>query len=166
MFGEPPSAISNELYAQPNHDFLDLFSQQEKGFIINSNDSTMMLHHEMYNSSSNNNNDLVVEPFTDLDTTQPKTTKRPSSSQRKRKAPIEGEHSLQQQEQQVNVKKPKRKRKKKPVVDVDPNAPPKPKRITGLNKPLILSASLQTIMDGAIQVCVKRERKMCIAVYT
>ncbi|KAL9548683.1 hypothetical protein MBANPS3_005571 [Mucor bainieri] len=148
IFGEPSSAISNDLYIQPNHDFLDLFSQQEKDFIINSNDSTMMLHHEMYN----NNNGLVVEPFTDLDATQPKKIKKRASSQGKRKAPIEDESSLTQQEQQVDVKKPKKKRKKKPVVDVDPNAPPKPKRITGLNKPLILSASLQTIMDGATQL--------------
>ncbi|KAK4515008.1 Transcriptional activator [Mucor velutinosus] len=148
MFGEPSSAISNELYMQPNHDFLDLFSQQEKDFIINSNDSTMMLHHEMYNS----NNGLVVEPFTDLDATQPKKIKKRASSQGKRKAPIEDESSLQQQEQQVDVKKPKKKRKRKLVMNVDPNAPPKPKRITGLNKPLILSASLQTIMDGATQL--------------
>jgi hypothetical protein len=124
---------------------LGLFSQ-EKDFIINSNDSNMMLHHEMYNNS-NDNNGLVVEPFTDLNATpQPKKEKKraPSSSQGKRKAIID--------ELQADVKKPKKKRKKKPVVDVDPNAPPKPKRITGLNKPLIISASLQTIMDGATQV--------------
>ncbi|GAN02946.1 hypothetical protein MAM1_0031d02396 [Mucor ambiguus] len=151
IFGEPSSAISNELYIQPNPDFLDLFSHQEKDFIINSNDSTMMLHHEMYNSNSNNNG-LVVEPFTDLDATQSKKIKKGASSQGKRKAPIEDESFLQQPEQQVDSKKPKKKRKKKPVMDVDPNAPPKPKRITGLNKPLILSASLQTIMDGATQL--------------
>ena len=107
----------------------------------------MMLHHEMYNNNSNNNNGLVVEPFTDLNATpQPKKANKraSSSSQGKRKATIDG--------LEVDVKKPKKKRKKKPVVDVDPNAPPKPKRITGLNKPLILSASLQTIMDGATQV--------------
>lgn len=124
----------------------------------------MMLHHEMYNSG-NNNNGLVVEPFTDLDATQPnKKPKKRASSQGKRKAPVEDESSLQQQQeqQQVDVKKPKRKRKKKPVVDVDPNAPPKPKRITGLNKPLILSASLQTIMDGATQVMFYVEREKCV----
>ncbi|EPB87672.1 hypothetical protein HMPREF1544_05555 [Mucor circinelloides 1006PhL] len=147
IFGEPSSAISNELYIQPNHDFLDLFSQ-EKDFIINSNDSNMMLHHETYN----NNNGLVVEPFTDLNATQPKKIKKRTSSQGKRKAPVDDGSSLHQQQQQADVKKPKKKRKKKPVVDVDPNAPPKPKRITGLNKPLILSASLQTIMDGATQL--------------
>lgn len=147
IFGEPSSAISNELYIQPNHDFLDLFSQ-EKDFIINSNDSNMMLHHETYN----NNNGLVVEPFTDLNATQPKKIKKRASSQGKRKAPVDDGSSLHQQQQQADVKKPKKKRKKKPVVDVDPNAPPKPKRITGLNKPLILSASLQTIMGGATQV--------------
>lgn len=53
---------------------------------------------------------------------------------------------------QQDKKKVKRKRKNRKVVDVDPNAPPKPKRITGLNKPLILSQSLQTIMEGATEV--------------
>ncbi|KAI8886096.1 SWIB-domain-containing protein [Backusella circina FSU 941] len=42
-------------------------------------------------------------------------------------------------------KKQKSKKKKLPV---DPNAPPKPKRATGLDKPLILSSPLSAIMDG------------------
>ncbi|KAL4214635.1 SWIB-domain-containing protein [Rhizopus microsporus] len=44
-------------------------------------------------------------------------------------------------------KKPKSKKKKNKIVD--PNAIPKPKRKTGLNKPLILSPVLSELMDGA-----------------
>ncbi|KAI9345770.1 SWIB/MDM2 domain-containing protein [Pilaira anomala] len=44
-------------------------------------------------------------------------------------------------------KKTKAKKKKVPKV-IDPNAPPKPKRKTGLNKPLILSEPLSELMDG------------------
>ncbi|KAI8357322.1 SWIB/MDM2 domain-containing protein [Choanephora cucurbitarum] len=42
----------------------------------------------------------------------------------------------------------KKKTKKKRVKVIDPNAPPKPKRKTGLNKPLILSPALSELMDG------------------
>ncbi|KAI8889198.1 SWIB-domain-containing protein [Backusella circina FSU 941] len=45
-----------------------------------------------------------------------------------------------------NGGKKKKPKKKKKVVD--PNAPPKPKRKTGLNKPLILSDALSELMDG------------------
>lgn len=48
---------------------------------------------------------------------------------------------------QGQKKKPKGKKKKTPKI-VDPNAPPKPKRKTGLNKPLILSPALSELMDG------------------
>ncbi|KAI8094722.1 SWIB/MDM2 domain-containing protein [Thamnidium elegans] len=47
----------------------------------------------------------------------------------------------------LQKKKPKAKKKKVPKI-VDPNAPPKPKRKTGLNKPLILSDALSELMDG------------------
>ncbi|KAG1155749.1 hypothetical protein G6F37_008259 [Rhizopus arrhizus] len=46
------------------------------------------------------------------------------------------------------VKRQKRKKKKSGQQVEDPNAPPKPKRNTGLSKPLILSASLSVIMGG------------------
>ncbi|KAI8994748.1 SWIB/MDM2 domain-containing protein [Pilobolus umbonatus] len=46
------------------------------------------------------------------------------------------------------LKKKSRKRKKKVIAAIDPNAPPKPKRITGLNKPLLLSPELSSIMNG------------------
>ncbi|KAI8333999.1 hypothetical protein BC941DRAFT_433559 [Chlamydoabsidia padenii] len=46
------------------------------------------------------------------------------------------------------MKKPKKKKKTKTKEPEDPNAPPKPKRNTGLNKPLILSAALSALMDG------------------
>ncbi|KAI8643973.1 SWIB/MDM2 domain-containing protein [Parasitella parasitica] len=47
----------------------------------------------------------------------------------------------------IQKKKTKAKKKKTPKI-VDPNAPPKPKRKTGLNKPLILSPALSELMDG------------------
>ncbi|ORZ15805.1 SWIB/MDM2 domain-containing protein [Absidia repens] len=50
----------------------------------------------------------------------------------------------------VPMKKPKKKKKKKEPED--PNAPPKPKRNTGLNKPLILSAELSTLMGGEAEL--------------
>ncbi|OBZ81796.1 Upstream activation factor subunit spp27 [Choanephora cucurbitarum] len=46
------------------------------------------------------------------------------------------------------IQKKKPKTKKKRVKVIDPNAPPKPKRKTGLNKPLILSPALSELMDG------------------
>jgi hypothetical protein len=95
---------------------------QEKDYIINE-PSFLMLHHP------HNNNDLCVEP----DVEHSMSVKRKNSL----KDSIQG------------ITKKPRKRKKRPV---DPNAPPKPKRITGLNKPLLLSTSLQTIMNGATQV--------------
>ncbi|KAL7318774.1 hypothetical protein PS15m_001979 [Mucor circinelloides] len=58
------------------------------------------------------------------------------------------EHLLQQQAGGgIQKKKTKAKKKKAPKI-VDPNAPPKPKRKTGLNKPLILSPALSELMDG------------------
>ncbi|CEP17977.1 hypothetical protein [Parasitella parasitica] len=47
----------------------------------------------------------------------------------------------------IQKKKTKAKKKKTPKI-VDPDAPPKPKRKTGLNKPLILSPALSELMDG------------------
>lgn len=48
--------------------------------------------------------------------------------------------------------KTKKKRAKQPAEPVDPNAPPKPKRKTGLNKPLILSAALSAFVGGDTEV--------------
>ncbi|KAI8364709.1 SWIB/MDM2 domain-containing protein [Radiomyces spectabilis] len=45
-------------------------------------------------------------------------------------------------------KKKSKAKKKKIKEPEDPNAPPKPKRKTGLNKPLILSTALSAVMDG------------------
>jgi hypothetical protein len=61
------------------------------------------------------------------------------------------DHLLHQQAAGGSImkKKPKTKKKKKVV---DPNAPPKPKRKTGLNKPLILSPALSELMDGDKEV--------------
>lgn len=51
------------------------------------------------------------------------------------------------------TKKPKKKKKKtKTKEPEDPNAPPKPKRKTGLNKPLILSPALSALMDDESEV--------------
>lgn len=62
------------------------------------------------------------------------------------------DHLLQQQAGGgIQKKKTKAKKKKVPKV-VDPNAPPKPKRKTGLNKPLILSPALSELMDGEKEV--------------
>jgi hypothetical protein len=141
LFGESSSSTSSlflnqQQQQQPpintieSSSFFDLFPQ-EKDFIINE-PSSFMLHHP------HNNNGLVVQPFLDVVHTQ-------QSGKRKK--------SLQDNVQEI-AKKP-RKRKKKKLVD--PNAPPKPKRITGLNKPLLLSTSLQTIMDGVTQVNYKIE---------
>ncbi|KAI8981022.1 hypothetical protein BDB01DRAFT_795051 [Pilobolus umbonatus] len=48
----------------------------------------------------------------------------------------------------MTSKKKQKKKKNKRVKIVDPNAPPKPKRKTGLNKPMILSVALSELMDG------------------
>ncbi|KAI9255475.1 SWIB/MDM2 domain-containing protein [Sporodiniella umbellata] len=48
--------------------------------------------------------------------------------------------------QVVGKKAKSKKRRPKPIVD--PNAPPKPKRKTGLNKPLILSTVLSELMEA------------------
>jgi hypothetical protein len=69
-----------------------------------------------------------------------------------------------------NGGKKKKTKKKKKVVD--PNAPPKPKRKTGLNKPLILSDALSELMDGDKEVnilflfkCIKREIIVYLYIY-
>ena len=62
------------------------------------------------------------------------------------------DHLLQQQAGSgVQKKKTKAKKKKIPKI-IDPNAPPKPKRKTGLNKPLILSPALSELMGGEKEV--------------
>ncbi|KAL0094686.1 SWIB/MDM2 domain-containing protein [Phycomyces blakesleeanus] len=48
----------------------------------------------------------------------------------------------------VKPKKPRVKRKPKPKDPEDANAPPKPKRKTGLNKPLIPSPALSAVLGG------------------
>ncbi|KAI8367081.1 hypothetical protein BD560DRAFT_400036 [Blakeslea trispora] len=55
---------------------------------------------------------------------------------------------LLEQQPGGGIQKKKSKTKKKRVKVIDPNAPPKPKRKTGLNKPLILSSALSELMDG------------------
>lgn len=85
------------------------------------------------------NHSPIVEPFTD-NIPQVVAQKKNNSNKRKK-----------HDEQKLPEKKKARKKKKKKE-DVDPNAPPKPKRITGLNKPLLLSNSLQSIMEGATEV--------------
>lgn len=55
-------------------------------------------------------------------------------------------------ESSKKVKRQKRKKKKSHQQVEDPDAPPKPKRNTGLSKPLILSASLSVIMGGDREV--------------
>ncbi|KAI8056463.1 SWIB/MDM2 domain-containing protein [Thamnidium elegans] len=123
--------------------FYDLFPQEKLQFIINDNtepsSSQLMLHQQPVYT----NHSLIVEPFTD---NKPQVVvQKKSNSNKRKKAPAEQDSNKQQER-----KKPKKKKKKKE--DVDPNAPPKPKRITGLNKPLLLSNSLQVIMEGAAEL--------------
>lgn len=122
--------------------FYDLFPQEKLQFIINDNtepsSSQLMLHQQAVYT----NHSPIVEPFTD---NKPQVVvQKKNNSNKRKKAPAEQDNKLQER------KKPKKKKKKKE--DVDPNAPPKPKRITGLNKPLLLSDSLQVIMEGATEV--------------
>lgn len=120
--------------------FYDLFPQEKLQFIFNDNTepspSQLMLHQQAVYS----NHSLIVEPFTD---NKPQVVvQKKNNSNKRKKAPAEQDNKLRER------KKPKKKKKE----DVDPNAPPKPKRITGLNKPLLLSNSLQVIMEGATEV--------------
>ncbi|GAA5795564.1 hypothetical protein HPULCUR_000924 [Helicostylum pulchrum] len=71
----------------------------------------------------------------------PPTLTGTSTTTKKRKPDVLVDETVQQK------KKPKAKKKKVPKI-IDPNAPPKPKRKTGLNKPLILSEALSELMDG------------------
>ncbi|KAI7897727.1 SWIB/MDM2 domain-containing protein [Cokeromyces recurvatus] len=48
----------------------------------------------------------------------------------------------------IQKKKQTKTKRKRQAKIIDPNAPPKPKRKTGLNKPLILSPPLSKLMDG------------------
>lgn len=135
--------------------FYDLFPQ-EKQFIINNNtepsSSQMLLHQETFY----NNHSSIVEPFTDNN--QPQIVVQKKNNSKKRKKPSTEDEQKTTQEK----KKPKKKKKK---ADVDPNAPPKPKRITGLNKPLLLSNSLQIIMEGATEVKKKKYTLLSLIIF-
>ncbi|KAI9351702.1 SWIB/MDM2 domain-containing protein [Pilaira anomala] len=123
--------------------FYDLFPQEKQQFIIDNttepSSSQSMIHQQTLHS----NHSPIVEPFTD-NIPQVVAQKKNNSNKRKK-------HSTEVDEQKLPEKK-KAKKKKKKKEDVDPNAPPKPKRITGLNKPLLLSNSLQCIMEGATEL--------------
>lgn len=146
-----------------NNVYFDLFNDESQQLKIadssQPSSSQVMLHY---------NHPFIVQPFTGSD--EPHIVMHQQQQQQ--------QQQLEQQEDDINAKKRKKslsvvkdelqvhekkkvKRKRKKRVnpankndagDVDPDAPPKPKRITGLNKPLILSDALQTIMEGAIEV--------------
>lgn len=121
--------------------------------------SQVLLHH---------NHPFIVQPFTN--TNEPHIVMHPPHQQQQdqdnsgiKKRNKSSSLSVKENELQLHEKKKvKRKRRKRSnpankddaaaAGDVDPDAPPKPKRITGLNKPLILSDALKTIMEGAIEV--------------
>lgn len=162
-------AFTNDNININNNDFFDFFhneSQQQlkitDGGGSEPSSSQVLLHH---------NHPFIVQPFTNTD--EPHIVMHPShlhhqqlqqqdqdSGIKKRKK--SSSLSVMENELQLHEKKKvKRKRKKRSnpadkddaaAGDVDPDAPPKPKRITGLNKPLILSDALQTIMEGAIEL--------------
>lgn len=69
---------------------------------------------------------------------------------------------LQQMNMKSNIKKKvgkvRKKRRSAAAAIIDPNAPPKPKRNTGLNKPLVLSSSLAAF-TGVSEVSQKKKGK-------
>ena len=89
-------------------------------------------------------------------TQQQMIQQQPSQQGKKRKGSMIGSELIMDEAlllQNGQKKKPKAKKKRTPKI-VDPNAPPKPKRKTGLNKPLILSPALSELMDGDKEVCI------------
>lgn len=113
---------------------------------VNDNSFFELFPHEKHTVLHTLHNPPFVRP-----TAAQSLIQEPTPTKQKQKKP-KAPHATASPSGGVNggrVKKRKTRRKKLPV---DPNAPPKPKRNTGLNKPLILSSSLSAIMDGATEV--------------
>ncbi|KAG1146263.1 hypothetical protein G6F37_002421 [Rhizopus arrhizus] len=121
----------NGFYHQPQlhsiqqpQDYLSIYQQQQPNGILLSR----------HNSNNSNNNNGVYSTYLPINY-------------------IPEQQQQQQSKRKINefevVKRKSKSRKRKNNKIIDPNAPPKPKRKTGLNKPLLLSPVLSDLMDGA-----------------